>query len=913
MSCDNSPSNCGCDPCCCPDPVNLQYETLSSSLDNFILNFYGTVTRTIVDGVVVWVLPCDLSKGIPGYPRDPALGTACYFKDILTDLSGRFIGFGTMAEQNSNSVNITGGTISGIVSFAFKDASSGGVYDVSFKTSSSLPLTADRALTFDIADGDRVLKIAGDSAIDQDVSSSAFPKFNSLTLARNQGPGGLVFSTPGILAKTRLAKVPGSVVLANNLWFDSTTNLWHLDDPTLTGTVCTLSLSTFTFWTANASADPVVVTASMTSQVSMDRNGIGALKGKVYYPPVASEDIVNKLYADSIAAGISPQMSVRVASTANLTLSGEQTIDGVLTSGSRILVKNQTTASQNGIYITAAGAWARASDADTAGELSRSRYYFIQLGTSQAGTGWFISTQPTTLGTDPVQFSQFSSTANYSQGSGILLSGTIFSLDPSVAMLRANSLSDVASASTARVNLGLGTIATQNASAVAITGGSFLGATNLAPSTAGARRTIKGNFNLTVNVRDYGAVGDGTTDDTTAINNAIASLTSYSSLYFPSGFYLISGSLTGLANLNHVSIYGDGWSSRIHSNVTGAAGNTFYVATTCSYITFRDLAITGSATVRGSGIHIRLYSGLSRVEHCYFLGCSDFAVHVHNDTGGYNDGTSVISNTINSPLGDGIHFGSASNFVCSNNTIFSSGDDGIGVIADVLAQPPYMGLVSNNLIQSPGSLASSVSGCGIRLADGANDIIVSNNTIQYSREASINLCRFASTTAYCNRISIIGNKTYKSTTIAGPRGALWIQYVNESSVTNNEIYDTSNGSDITYLDFNDLTIRGNTCRGTPFRSISSDDSTTANVRTNWYGLMIVDNIVQWNQANESIYVVPAVGIQINNIVIQGNVGNQLPTGDWIFCGRVATGKITNNTSRDGRSVTTGGLTAVNNN
>lgn len=62
--------------------------------------------------------------------------------------------------------------------------------------------------------------------------------------------------------------------------------------------------------------------------------------------------------------------SVRVATTANITLSGTQTIDGVaVVAGDRVLVKNQTTASQNGIYVVAAGAWTRAAGADTAAEM----------------------------------------------------------------------------------------------------------------------------------------------------------------------------------------------------------------------------------------------------------------------------------------------------------------------------------------------------------------------------------------------------------------------------------------------------------------------------------------------------------------------------------------------------------------
>ena len=62
--------------------------------------------------------------------------------------------------------------------------------------------------------------------------------------------------------------------------------------------------------------------------------------------------------------------SVKVATTANITLTAPQTIDGVsVVAGDRVLVKDQTTASQNGIYIVAAGAWTRATDADASSEV----------------------------------------------------------------------------------------------------------------------------------------------------------------------------------------------------------------------------------------------------------------------------------------------------------------------------------------------------------------------------------------------------------------------------------------------------------------------------------------------------------------------------------------------------------------
>lgn len=78
MSC-----NCGCNPCngsCSCDPAN---EPLSSSLNNFITEFFGTLTKSCVNDQVVWTLPCDLSTGNPNFPRNSGEGLACYFSRFL--------------------------------------------------------------------------------------------------------------------------------------------------------------------------------------------------------------------------------------------------------------------------------------------------------------------------------------------------------------------------------------------------------------------------------------------------------------------------------------------------------------------------------------------------------------------------------------------------------------------------------------------------------------------------------------------------------------------------------------------------------------------------------------------------------------------------------------------------------------
>ena len=74
--------------------------------------------------------------------------------------------------------------------------------------------------------------------------------------------------------------------------------------------------------------------------------------GQVTTTPSSNTDLANKYYVDTVAQGLGPKQACQVATTVNITLSGLQTIDSYTTlSGDRVLVKNQSTSSQNGIYI----------------------------------------------------------------------------------------------------------------------------------------------------------------------------------------------------------------------------------------------------------------------------------------------------------------------------------------------------------------------------------------------------------------------------------------------------------------------------------------------------------------------------------------------------------------------------------
>ena len=118
------------------------------------------------------------------------------------------------------------------------------------------------------------------------------------------------------------------------------------------------------------------------------------------------------------------KQSCRVATTANITLSGEQTIDGIsVVSGDRVLVKDQSNSANNGIYICSTGEWQRAPDFDT-GTVSSGAFTFIEEGTQYENNGFVLSTpDPVTVGTSDLSFVQFTGTGEITAGTGLTKTG----------------------------------------------------------------------------------------------------------------------------------------------------------------------------------------------------------------------------------------------------------------------------------------------------------------------------------------------------------------------------------------------------------------------------------------------------------------------------------------------------------
>jgi hypothetical protein len=259
-----------------------------------------------------------------------------------------------------------------------------------------------------LANADRV--VVNDAGTMKQVAMTDFETFMESSLDTLSS-----VTTVGALASGSIASGFGAISTGNAI-----TTTAAITGGSLVADNITVNGNTLSSTNSNGN---VVIDPNGTGTVDVNTSRITSVTN-----PTGAQDAATKAYVDAVKTGLDVKDSVRAATTANITiataLNNGDALDGVtLATDDRVLVKNQSTGSQNGIYVVAASP-ARSTDFDADAEVTAGAFTFVEEGTTNADSGWVLTTDGTiTVGSTATAYAQFSGAGQITAGAGLTKSG----------------------------------------------------------------------------------------------------------------------------------------------------------------------------------------------------------------------------------------------------------------------------------------------------------------------------------------------------------------------------------------------------------------------------------------------------------------------------------------------------------
>ena len=425
--------------------LEITAPTVQFDTDGQVVSFGadGDVTLTHVADTAL-----RLNSGMALQFRDSALGinsSADGQLDIDADTELE-ITAPTVDINASTSVNISNDlkldSDSAVLGFgADNDVTLTHVADTALLLNSSMALRfRDSALSVS-SPSDGTLAIAADTEVD--ITATTIDINGNADISGSLGVGSTTMSSAKVSDLTNnrivIAGTSGELEDDANFTFDGTT---------FAVTAATDITGDLDVDSVNINGSTISTTASNTD-LTLSPNGTGTVKVPSGYDDrsgLGALSLVTKGYVDAVKQALDIKDSVHVASTANVSLTAGSsgleagdTIDGVtLVAGDRVLLKNQTDASENGIYVAVAsgGTPGRSSDADASVDVTSGMFVFVEEGTTNADQGYVLTTNNViTLNTTDLTFTQFSGAGQITAGNGLTKSGNTINVVPDAVTL----------------------------------------------------------------------------------------------------------------------------------------------------------------------------------------------------------------------------------------------------------------------------------------------------------------------------------------------------------------------------------------------------------------------------------------------------------------------------------------------